>query len=53
MGWSEQLLAQTPRALKDQFRVTAKDIRDAKDAAGMLALVERRSNLSYEDFEQD
>ena len=38
---------------KDQFRATAKDIRDAKDAAGMLALVERRSNLSYEDFEQD
>lgn len=39
-------------ALKEQFRATAKDIRAAKDARGMLELVEQRSNISYEDFDE-
>jgi len=38
--------------LKEQFRATAKDIRKANDAEGMLALVEGRSNISYEDFDE-
>ncbi len=37
--------------LKEQFKPTARDIRDAKDAAGLLALIESRTDLDYDDFD--
>ncbi len=37
--------------LKEQFKPTARDIREAKDASGLLALIERRTELDYDDFD--
>ncbi len=34
--------------LKENFKPMAKDIREAKDAAGMLKLIEERTELTYE-----
>ena len=38
-------------ALKEQFKPTARDIREAKDAAGLLALIESRTDLDYDGFD--
>lgn len=38
-------------ALKEQFKPTARDIREAKDAAGLLALIESRTDLDYDDYD--
>lgn len=37
--------------LKEQFKPTAEDIRQAKDAEGLLKLIEERTDLQYEDFD--
>lgn len=38
-------------ARKDQFKPIAKDIRDAKDAKGLLALIESRTDFREDEFE--
>ena len=38
-------------AKKEQFKSTARDIREAKDADGLLALIESRTELNYDDFD--
>lgn len=37
--------------LKEQFKQVAKDIREAKDAKGMLDLIESRTDMKYGDFD--
>lgn len=38
-------------ALKERYKQVAKDIRQAKDAKGMLSLIESRTDMKYEDFD--
>ena len=39
--------------LRDNFKLVAKDIRDAKDAKGLLELFEERSGLDPKDYDYD
>ncbi len=38
-------------AFADAFKPTARDIRAAKDAEGLLALIEARTEMNYEAFD--
>ena len=38
-------------AFKERYKAIARDIRAAKDAKGMLALIESRTDLRYEEFD--
>jgi Pyruvate/2-oxoacid:ferredoxin oxidoreductase delta subunit len=40
-------------ALKSQFKAVAKDIREAKDAPGMLELLNQRGDLKLEEFNEE
>ena len=35
----------------EAFKPTARDIRGAKDAAGLLALIESRTEMQYDEFD--
>ena len=35
---------------RDAFKILSKDIVKAKDAEGMMALIEERTDLQYDDF---
>ena len=38
---------------KTEYKVVAKDIREAKDAPGMLELINSRGDLKMEDFNEE
>lgn len=40
-------------SLKAQYKAVAKDIREAKDAIGMLDLIAERSDLKFDDFNKE
>ena len=43
----------TKSVFKDQFKALAKDLVKAKDAEGLLALIESRTDMKYDEFAED